>query len=336
MFTPAVGVVLAIGSTVCILAAFKLFNFVTFCIHTPRQPLQNYKLNASAKAGAASGRKGDEVAWALISGSSEGIGFGYAQYLLSLGFGVVLLAHEGIPEAEKKLRNTHPDGHIKAITFNCMTASINDIEELVKTIGKLPVTILINNVGGVPMKYPLFRQFRDFEAHEIDDNWNLNARFMSHITRLMLPLLEENASPRSLILNIASGARFGMPYLMGYSATKGYVTAFSHTLTRECKVFNYPIDCLLIVPGDVLSTGNNLGLLPGSPRAEPYAKLVLQKVDMAVKRGYLEMSPYWKHALQVESLNWVPETLLRDEGVKITKMKKEVYDKEHTRLQKER
>jgi 17beta-estradiol 17-dehydrogenase / very-long-chain 3-oxoacyl-CoA reductase len=330
MFTPVSWVVFIIGSTVCVLAAFKVFNFVTFCIHNPQKPLQKYKLNASTK-----GNAEDGVSWALISGSSEGIGFGYAQYLLSLGFGVIILAHEGIPEAEKKLRNAYPDGHIKAITFNCITASVNDIEGLVEVIEKLPVTILINNVGGLPMEYPRFRQFRDFKAHEIDDHWNLNARFMSHITRLMLPLLMKNASPRSLILNITSGARFGMPYLMGYSATKGYVTAFSHTLSRECKVFNYPVDCLLLVPGDVISTGNRLGNLASSPQAAPYAKLVLQKVNIAVERGYLEMSPYWMHALQIETLNWLPESLVRTEGMKLSKLKKEAYAKEHASLQKE-
>jgi 17beta-estradiol 17-dehydrogenase / very-long-chain 3-oxoacyl-CoA reductase len=335
MFASVIGLVLVIGSTVCVLAAVKIFNFVTFCIHSPQQPLQNYRLTASGEAGTTSDRKGDKVAWALISGSSEGIGFGYAQYLLSLGFGVIILARERILEAEAKLRNAYPDGHIKAISFDCMTASVNDIEGLVKTIENLPVTILINNVGSVPMGHPQFRQFCEYEAQGIDDHWRLNAHFMSHITLLMLPVLTKNASPRSLILNVTSGARIGLPYLMGYSATKGYVTSFSHTLTRECKTFGYPIDCLLIVPGDVLSDGNHVGLMAGSPRAGEYAKLVLRRVDIAVKRGYLEMSPYWKHALQIEATNWTPESLLGPEMLKVCKTKKDAYAKEYTSRQKE-
>jgi 17beta-estradiol 17-dehydrogenase / very-long-chain 3-oxoacyl-CoA reductase len=304
---------LGLGSAFLSVLAVKAVRFYTLYFWVPQKPLQKYRLEVGAKE-----RKDDKsVPWALITGSSAGIGFGYAQYLLSLDFGVVILAEQLIEEADAKLRKAYPDGHIKSFDFDCLTASVSDIEKLLDNVKDLPITILINNVGSVPMEHPKFRQFRDFSSEGIENHWKLNAGFMTHITRLMLPILTKNAQPRSLILNVSSGARTGIPYLSMYSATKGYVTSWSHTLTREFRYLGHPIDCLLVVPGDVVSHGNNVAVTPGSPHADEFAKMLLDRVDGAVGRGLLEISPYWKHALQMVLLDWLPEGVRAPELVKV-------------------
>lgn len=178
------------------------------------------------------------------------------------------------------------------------------------------------------MPAPIFRPLTEYPAPAIDDHFNLNARFMSHLTRVLLPHLSRNAQPRSLILNISSAAREGMPLLSIYSATKAYVSAFSHALSRELKVRKEPVDCLAIVPGDVASDGNCVGLTPGSPTAGEFARSTLERVDGAVAQGRLEISPNWKHALQIGLLTYLPEFVTGPEFTKIMYSKKDAWAKE--------
>lgn len=58
-------------------------QFLTFHLLTPSSPLQKYKVP-------------DTTAYALITGSSAGIGLGIAQELVAQGFGVIL--HSRLPE----------------------------------------------------------------------------------------------------------------------------------------------------------------------------------------------------------------------------------------------
>lgn len=293
---------------------YKVYNFVTLYFFVPSEPLKKYK------------RK-NGTTWALISGSSGGIGYATAHRLLSHGFGVIIFAHEGVPEAETKLRKEYPDGKIKAFTFNCMTASTSDIEKLVNDVKDLPITILVNNVGGVPMAHPKLRAFVDHDEGGIDGQINLNDRFMTHLTRIMVSHLKANAAPRSLILSLSSGARMGIPYVSVYTATKAYNYALSTSLSREFTHLGYPIDVLAILPGEVLSDGNRAGM-NNALLAHDFAGHIVNRVDEAVSRSMLALVPYWKHALQMEAMEYLPEGMLRRELAKIIEVKIEALDKE--------
>jgi 17beta-estradiol 17-dehydrogenase / very-long-chain 3-oxoacyl-CoA reductase len=195
MFLSALaGIAFLIGSVVILNYTYKIFQFYNLYFTVPKNPLQTYKLNTSTSGDK---RKHDQEAWALITGSSGGIGLRYAKYLLSLGSGVIILAHEGIPEAEARLRKAHPKGAIKSFTFDCTTATVSDIEHLVDCIKDLPITILINNVGGSPIETPNFRPFKEYNVQGIDKHIDLNSRFMTHLTLLMIPLLTKNAQSKA-------------------------------------------------------------------------------------------------------------------------------------------
>lgn len=285
-----------IGLITVTAVVYYVYNFVTLFFHTPSDPLRPYK------------RK-EGQSWALISGSSGGMGYALAHRLLSLGFGVIIFAHEGVPEAEAKLRNEYPNGHIKAFTFNCMTASIADMEKFVGGIKDLPITILANNVGSIPQATPAMRPFAEFEHVGIDNIIDLNARFMTHLTLLMIPILRASASPRALILNTSSAGRTGMAYISVYSATKAYNAALSRSLTREFRLWNYPIDSLCIIPGDVKTDGNSKGVPAGQISAADFVNEIVSRVDEAVRRGMLEIAPYWKHSREFSLASLVMKSL---------------------------
>jgi 17beta-estradiol 17-dehydrogenase / very-long-chain 3-oxoacyl-CoA reductase len=309
---------------------YTIYQFINlfFLIPAPSIQLQSYRPKAPSPASRTSSKASEPVAWALITGASGGIGYGLASHLLSLKFGVIIIGHVGVTEAIERLQKAHPNASIKGVTIDGITATPSDISELVSSLADLPITILINNVGSTPMGYPNLRPFAEYTTAGIDNTINLNARFMTHLTRDLLPHLTRNAEMlgcRSLVLNVASGARVGLPYIIVYNATKGYITSFSHTLTRELNYLNAPIDCLLIVPGDVRSDGNCHGVAKGSPHGVDYGRMVLERVDGAVKRGLLEISPYWVHAIQIWMLDRLPEVVRASELAKVMEGKRGAY-----------
>jgi 17beta-estradiol 17-dehydrogenase / very-long-chain 3-oxoacyl-CoA reductase len=143
----------------------------------------------------------------------------------------------------------------------------------------------------------------------------------------MIPILKKGSQSRSLILNISSAARFGNPYISLYSASKAYVTSLSHTIARECKAFSIPIDCLLIVAGEVRTPGNRAGYAKGTPSAAEYAKIALERVDKAIALGMLEIAPFWTHAIQLAVASVVPESILSSTAVKMAEGKRDAFAK---------
>ncbi|KAI6382643.1 hypothetical protein MCOR25_000643 [Pyricularia grisea] len=327
--TASTTVALIVSSAVAALVLGKAWRLYDFFFCPPKQPLHRYKIFEALPTKESTEPPTENNAWALITGSSAGIGFGYAHYLLSHGFGVVILAHENIPAAVEQLRTLHPDmaskDRIKGITMNCTTASPVEIKNLISEVSQLPITILINNVGSIPISYPHMRPFRDYDAEGIDACINLNARFMTHMTCLMIPVLRRNVEPsggRALVLNVTSQAHLGMPLLSMYSASKGHVTALSAALTREFRVFGEPIDCLCIVPNEVRSQGNSVAP-PGSVVDVDYARMCLERVEKAVDSGMTAVVPYWKHYLQAVAAGLIGEERFTVEVMKAMEAKRD-------------
>lgn len=301
-------------------ALYRLVDFLLFHFTVSRDPLAAYR-----PAFPSHGEFNKPRPYALITGSSGGIGFGLAESLVRRGFGVILLSNDesGLRSAKQKLIRQCPscESSIELVYLDAVKASMEDMQSRIidKCIKRksLAVTILINNVGGVPMPLPLFRVFTEYDAKGIDDNITLNARFMAQITHIMVPTLSASSalstspkSNRSLILNMSSGARSGVPWQSVYSAAKAFNAAFSMSIAREFKATGVPIDCIAVVPGDVLTDSNYTGLGAWSPNATQYGEMLLNRVAPAVSRRRLWMSPYWLHAVQIAMMEWIPESIL--------------------------
>lgn len=301
-------------------ALYRLIDFLLFHFTVSRDPLAAYRAAFPSHGGIEGPRP-----YALITGSSGGIGFGLAASLVRRGFGVILLSNDetGLQSAKQKLIRECPASasSIELVYLDAVTASVENMQNLIvdNCIKRknLTVTILINNVGGVPMPPPLFRVITDYEAKNIDDSISMNARFMAQLTRIMLPELSSGPvfssrpnSARSLIINISSGARSGLPWQSMYSATKAFNAGFSMSLSREFKATGLPIDCIAVVPGDVATDGNYTALGYWTPTARVYGEMLLNRVAAAIYRRRLWMSPYWLHAIQIAIMEWFPENVL--------------------------
>lgn len=256
-------------------------------------------------------------AWALVTGASAGIGRGLAEELAAKGFNVILLGHkpDELQEARDSIVAEFPGTQVKILVLDAAKASPAEIETALISVSDLQITVLVNNVGGMQMlRPPRFKRLDQFSAEDLDSVMFLTARFMAHVTRLLIPLLAKNGP--SLIINISSAARMGVPGIAVYSATKGFVTSLTNAVARELKADGFPVDVLGIVPGDVESQGNNSGMQPGSPKARQFAKVLIDQVGRAASRGLLEISPWPIHAMQIAFFNslplWVSQKLMFD------------------------
>ncbi|PLB48522.1 NAD(P)-binding protein [Aspergillus steynii IBT 23096] len=285
------------GKTVLALALYKTWRFISLhlVLYGDRN-LDRYKSKT-------------QESWALVTGASAGIGYAYAEELVSRGFGVILLGHkpDELQQAESKLKSMPGQPKIKLITLDAITATPAEIDSALDPVKEMHLSILINNVGGVTAQ-PSFKSFVEYSATEIEAIINLNARFMAHVTHILLPSLKRNGP--SLVLNMSSGSHMGMPWLCMYSAVKGFNASISRAISREAKALGMAIDSIVVYPGDVQSQANTHGLAPLSPTASHYAKVTLDRVVTAVRQGRNELNPFFLHGLS-GLLDFVPETLFQ-------------------------
>lgn len=314
-----------LGILVLLWLAERILDFVFFHFATPSKPLQGYR------------RRGPKPTYALVTGATAGIGFAVAKSLVQHGFGVIILGHnqDELARAAALLRDAlvlpddadpasvPRDHYVHTILMNATTATPHEMEAKLRATvvdQGLRVSILVNNVGGMAVQYPPFRELSTYSPDDIDDSINLSSRFMARFTTLMLPVLTHRGAGadqgmsfgthrRSLILNVSSMGMTGTPWLVVYSATKAFNYGFSRALARELEMSpeTAHIDCLAVLPGDVKTQGNCAGFSSIAIDAEAFGRCIVDKADGAVWRGWREYSPYWRHHLHSILLAIAPE-----------------------------
>ncbi|KAK9851815.1 NAD(P)-binding protein [Penicillium brevicompactum] len=199
----------------------------------------------------------NQRSWAIVTGASAGIGLGYAEELITRGFGVIIFGHklDELQQAEIHLRTISDNSDIRIVKLDAITASPTEIKDALNEFKQLHITILINNVGGA-VSWPFYKPSREHTADEVDNTINLNAR-----------------------------------------AVKGFIASFSRAISREMKATGVAINSIVVYPGDVHSQANTSGLAPFSPSSREYAKMALDRVVTAVRQGRNEMSPFWMHGI---------------------------------------
>jgi 17beta-estradiol 17-dehydrogenase / very-long-chain 3-oxoacyl-CoA reductase len=241
--------------------------------------------------------------WALITGASDGIGLGFARELCRLGFNVILLGHkpDELESARASLERQFPAAKVNIFVMNAITASADDMQNLVLSLKSLRVSILVNNVGGLPPMESEFRPLSEYSTNDIEGTINLNCRFATHLTSLLLPDLARNGP--SLIINMSSGGKVGLPYQVIYCATKAFVASFTSALAIELKCEGKPIEVIAFTPGTVKTGGVPLPVSFTVASVETFVKAALAKVGC----GLPVVAGYWVHAMQIVMLNSLPE-----------------------------
>ena len=227
---------------------------------------------------------------------------------MSRGFNVILQGRnkQKLESAKAKLEGERLGAKIKLLVVDARTGSTQDLEKEIASVQHLNITILVNNVGGfIPGMTQNFKPLTKYSFDEIDGFINLNARFLARITCLVLPFLPRK-SP-SLIMNVSSAADVGLPWMVIYSATKGFVTSFSKALAREMKMEGLPVEVVALTMGDVQSGSNTTPLSWKAPSSRVFARATLDRIGRAAGNIPHVLAPYWAHALILGGFDYLPE-----------------------------
>lgn len=234
-------------------------------------------------------------AFALVTGSTDGIGKAIALELAGRGFHVILHGRSAVKldAVRGELLKRYPNIKVVVLLHDGVAdGSLLDVS----LIRGLHVTVLVNNVGVGPLG-----PFEAMPAGTIEGIVRLNILFSTRLTQALLPCLGKGG----LILNVSSYAGiYPPPYLAVYAGSKAYNDAFSRSLSVEL----VDVRVISLLTGSVHTNSNRKPVTFMRPDAGTFARSVVQAAGRKCvgKRLY----PYWPHAVQAYVLSLLPARMM--------------------------
>ncbi|CAG9814017.1 unnamed protein product [Phaedon cochleariae] len=230
--------------------------------------------------------------WALITGSTDGIGKAYAFELAKRGINIVLVSRN-----EERLKNTakeiESEYFVKTkIVVADFSQGFKAVELVKKAVGLLPINILVNNVGK-QYEYPMY--LSEVPEKELLDIININVGAVTMMCRAFIDDMKKRG--RGAIVNVSSGSELQpLPLMTVYAATKAYIKSFTAALRYEYGSTGLTVQHL--APMFVNTKMNAFSarlrtstfFVPDAREYAAYAVATLGKVD--------ESSGYWTHGIQ--------------------------------------
>ena len=297
------GVFSVVGLITVSIFLFKITNLVALYLRPSR--LDRYAHESAM----------GEKPWALVTGSSGGIGLALAYELAASGFNVVLhgRSRERLLPLTSQLQEAFPERSFRVLVndaeaVSCVTylnatsqqqkqlgdstSTPVDFAAIKRELEDIHLTVLVNNAGGGPIN-PTYLPLAESSEARITANASLNALFPMHLARALLPSLIQHTP--SLVINISSMADRGLPLLTSYCASKAFLMTATRSLRREMEMEGNGVEVLGVRIGKV--TGARGHTDPVSlfvPNAETAAKAILARAGRA--NGIVV--GYWGHAIQ--------------------------------------
>ncbi|GAA6077706.1 hydroxysteroid (20-beta) dehydrogenase 2 [Tachysurus ichikawai] len=214
--------------------------------------------------------------WAVVTGSTAGIGRAYAIELARRGLDIVLISR-----SQEKLRRVADEIESRyrrqtRVIQADFTKGHSIYPVIAEQLKSLKIGILVNNVG---MNYAgTLVNFLDVSDPEkrITEVINCNILSVTQMSRMILPQMVGRG--KGLIINMSSEAGSQpQPMLTLYSATKVFVTYFSQCLHAEYQQRGVTVQC---VTPFMVSTNmtHNIEVNPLVKSAESFARDALNTV----------------------------------------------------------
>ena len=178
---------------------------------------------------------------ALITGSSQGIGYGIAQGLAEAGAEVILNGRDAakLAVAAAELRKA---GHkVQEAAFD-VTSQASVAEAIAKIEAEGTIDILFNNAGQLTGGL-----LEEQNLEEIYSMLQVNVNALIHLTHALLPKMLKRKTGKIINHSSVSGMMH-FPCSSTYSASKAAVLAFSNSLRAELKGTGVTT-LVLITPG---------------------------------------------------------------------------------------
>ncbi|KAI0414407.1 short chain dehydrogenase/reductase [Xylaria grammica] len=272
--------------------------------------------------------------WALVTGSSSGIGKCLAFELADHGFNIVLHGRNPskLEAVRDELQATAPNTEVRILVADasqCHRPEAVDFERIRDELASLHLTVLINCAGAGAI--PAFGALETYGRDVILDNLHLNAAFSPLLTAALLPVLrgqykkptedlrngavaeEPPAGPRprgrpALVINIGSVTDDGFPLVSFYSAGKAASHTLHKALAREAALGGW---------SDVEIVSHRIGAVTGVSHTQapptlfrPDARTVAKAILARTGCGRKSVVPYWPHALLQVFLGALPVSMV--------------------------
>ncbi|KAE9528665.1 hypothetical protein AGLY_012240 [Aphis glycines] len=230
--------------------------------------------------------------WAVVTGSTDGIGKEYAKELAKRGLNIVLISRS-IDKLNKISSEIEQEFNVevKVIQADFSKGQIV-FDHITKELENIEIGILINNVG-MQYLYPMY--ITEVPESTVWDLVNVNVGATTHMTKVVLPGMQKRK--RGAIVNVSSSAELQpMPLLAVYAATKSYIKSFTEALRIEYEEDNITVQHLfpLFVNTKMNAFSNKLQETTlFIPDAKMYATNAVNTLGMVD-----HSTGYWAHGIQ--------------------------------------
>lgn len=234
--------------------------------------------------------------WALITGSSAGIGEAFADQLARYGFNLVLVARRG-DRLDRQAEVLQRRRGIRCISVACDLTKSRDVDRLLQQAAEIDLGLFVNNAGA-----------SSYHGHFLDRAWTDIEQLVTFNTQVQLRLLhffgqQLRRRGRGGMIQVGSIAgHMSVPYMAEYSACKAFQLAAGEALSYE--LAEHGVDVLVLSPGATRSERLDYGMDP----------LDVTQVGLAALGRRASVVPGWRNhlsSLRFRFLNSRRQALVR-------------------------
>lgn len=209
---------------------------------------------------------------AIVTGSTDGIGFAISRRLAQEGAHVVISSRKQ-NNVDRAVAALHQEGLSKVIGQVCHVGKKADLEALVhNTLGKCgKIDILIANAG----MNPYFGRTLDIPEEAWNKIFDINLKAAFLLTQMVVPHMEKEGGGSVIYVSSFAGLQ-PIPEIGAYSIAKTALLGLTKVLAAECGPQKIRVNC--IAPGLIKTHLAEAMVSDDSVRHDYESKTVLKRI----------------------------------------------------------
>ena len=255
--------------------------------------------------------------WALITGTSSGIGRDMARYLYHLGYDLILVARDKERMEELKDELCYKDSKQEILIYSIDLSKKEECIKLYENTKNIEIDFLINNAG-----FGILGEFSKTDLEKEVNLINTNITAVHILTKLYLQdMIKRN---KGHILNVASIA--GMepgPLMAAYYASKSYVIRLSRAINKELKKEKSNVKISILCPGPVDTNFNNVANVVFKAPSMSSEKVAKYAIDKTLKGKLIIIPGILNRSVRFFS-KVLPESVLEECAYHIQRRKRKL------------